>query len=189
MKRGSTSRNRRTDSSRASWPPPHNRCVCRNLIHAHTHTAAINLVCFFLSSRWSTGFVWRCRTTWILWGTLRLKPSWRTSGQPRTWSKMPGTQKQWGSQSSEHKRTRSPPPPFLNLCICLHPFLATAQPLSLRLGCQGGAEQLVSGAHTGETGVHGRRGDSGHGPAAAGREGTGTDVIMVTPNPLIKRSW
>lgn len=52
----------------------------------------------------------------------------------------------------------------------LSPPLAAAQPLSLGLGCPGGAEQQVSGAHSGEAGVHGWRSDDGDGPAAAGRE-------------------
>lgn len=74
--------------------------TCHYLILSHTFPHYCNKLCCFLSCRWSTGFVWRCRTTWILWRTLRWKPSWRTSGQPRTWSKMPGTQKQWGLHMS-----------------------------------------------------------------------------------------
>lgn len=52
-------------------------------------------LCLSLSCRWLTGFVWRCRTTWTLWGTLRPTSSWRTSGQRRTSSKTPGTLKRW----------------------------------------------------------------------------------------------
>lgn len=50
----------------------------------------------FLPCRWLTGFVWRSRITWTLWGTRRQTPSWRTSGQRRTSSKTPGTLKLWG---------------------------------------------------------------------------------------------
>lgn len=50
----------------------------------------------FLFPRWSTGFAWRCRTTWTLWGTLRQTPSWKTSGQQKASSKTRGTLKRWG---------------------------------------------------------------------------------------------
>lgn len=70
--------------------------------------------------------------------------------------------------------------PFLHLYICPPPPpTAAAQPLSLRLGSQGGAEQLISGAYSEETGVYGWRGDNGHGPATAGTEETWTDVKTV----------
>lgn len=55
-----------------------------------------NVCVLFSSRRWLTGFVWRCRTTWTLWGTQRQTPSWRTSGQQRASSKTPETPKRWG---------------------------------------------------------------------------------------------
>lgn len=67
--------------------------------------------------------------------------------------------------------------PFLHLYIC--PPTAAAQPLSLRLGSQGGAEQLISGAYSEETGVDGWRGDNSHGPATAGREEMWPDIKIV----------
>lgn len=77
-------------------------------------------------------------------------------------------------------------------CICtsVPPPTAAAQPLSLRLGSQGGAEQLVSGAYSEETGVYGWRGDNGHGPATAGREETWTDIkIAVLLNSSLRFSY
>lgn len=49
---------------------------------------------------------------------------------------------------------------------CVNP--AAPQPLPPGFGCQGGSKLLISGAHPGETGVHGWRGDHRHGPATAG---------------------
>ena len=135
-------------------------------------------VCF-LSSRWLTGFVWRCRTTWTLWGTRRQTSSWRTSGRQRASSKMPGTLKRWGGHTLNEKvygdqLSRIFLHPFFCFiyptCV-LVPLSTTAAPKSLPpwIGCQRGSEQFVSGTHPGETGVHGWGGDKCHGPAATGR--------------------
>lgn len=59
---------------------------------------------------------------------------------------------------------------------CIHP--AAPQPLPPGLCRQGGGEQLVCGAHSGETGVRGWRGDHRHGPAAAGEKIRTTTLRM-----------
>lgn len=176
MKPGNTSRNKPTGCSRASWQPLRSRCVSLKRMDSPVPLGEflfltlvfllqmIDRICVKVQDHLNS--LRNSETDAILEDVraaenlIKDARNSKTVGSERVAARH-RTVLHFKNESDNLSLNRVP-------TSCIHP--AAPQPLPPGFGRQGGGELLICGAHSGETGVHGWRGDHRHGPATAGEK-------------------